>query len=89
MDEGNGLRDTGIAHRVGREIALEQTFGAMSDRLAMMCIRYYDIGPERFSWTGDRSTDGGKTWVKESQRNEARRVGLQRSLGPLVPRQVR
>jgi hypothetical protein len=28
MDEGDGLRDTGIAHRVGREIALEQTFGA-------------------------------------------------------------
>jgi hypothetical protein len=84
MDSGNGLRDVGTAHRVGGEIELEQTFGLMTDRPAMMRIRYYNIGPDGFSWTSDRSTDKGKTWVKDFQRIEARRIGPSRSLGALV-----
>jgi len=48
-------------------------------------IRYHDIRPDRFSWTADRSTDGGKTWVSPYQRIEARRIGAARSLGSLAP----
>ena len=47
-------------------------------------IRYYNIQRDRFSWTGDRSLDGGKTWAKNHLQIEARRIGPPRSLGPLT-----
>ena len=50
----------------------------------MMRIRYFNIQADRFSWAGDRSTDGGKTWVKNSLQIEARRIGPARSMGPLT-----
>jgi hypothetical protein len=50
-----------------------------------MRIRYYNIQPDRFSWAADRSTDGGKTWVKNFQTIETRRMGPPRLLGPLAP----
>jgi hypothetical protein len=60
-------------------------FGVMSDQPSTWRIRYYNIQPDRFSWTADRSTDAGKTWVKDHQQIEARRIGPARSLGPLAP----
>lgn len=39
---------------------------------------------DRFSWAGDRSTDSGKTWVKNSLQIEARRLGPPRTMGPLT-----
>jgi hypothetical protein len=48
-------------------------------------IRYYDIRPDAFSWTADRSTDAGATWVKAFQQIEARRIGPPRSMAPLAP----
>jgi len=50
----------------------------------MLRIRYYDIQKDRFSWTADRSVDGGKTWERNYQQIEARRIGPPRSLGPLA-----
>jgi hypothetical protein len=47
-------------------------------------IRYFDIRPERFSWTAGRSTDGGATWTTSFQQLEARRIGPPRSLEPLT-----
>jgi hypothetical protein len=47
-------------------------------------IRYYDIRRDRFSWTADRSPDGGKTWISEFQTIEARRIGKPRSMEPLA-----
>ncbi len=44
-----------------------------------------DIQQDRFSWAADRSTDGGRTRVKDHLRIEARRIGPPRSLGPLAP----
>jgi hypothetical protein len=85
MDAGNGLQDVGTARRVGTEIHLEQRFGVMSDRPTTLRIRYYNIQPDRFSWTADRSIDGGKTWEPKHQTIEARRIGPPRSLGPLAP----
>lgn len=85
-DEGGGLRDTGTARRVGAEMHIEQTFGATSDSPSLWRIRYFDIGPDRFSWTADRSTDGGTTWVERFQTIEARRVGPPRELPSLTRR---
>ncbi len=84
-DAGTGLLDVGTAQRVGAEMHIEQTFGVARGNPSRWRIRYYDIRPDRFSWTGERSTDGGTTWVTDFLRIEARRIGPPRSLGPLAP----
>lgn len=85
MDAGGGLQDFGTAQRVDSEMHIEQKFGVAAGKPVMLRIRYYDIQPDRFSWSADRSTDGGQTWVKDFQRIEARRIGPSRDLGPLAP----
>ncbi|MGH7712008.1 MAG: hypothetical protein ACREOG_12030 [Gemmatimonadaceae bacterium] len=84
-DAGTGLHDFGTARRVGSEMHIEQKFDVMSERPALWRIRYYNIQPDRFSWTANRSLDGGKTWDHEYLTIEARRIGPPRSLGPLAP----
>jgi hypothetical protein len=84
MDEGNGLNDVGTAQRVGSEMHIEQRFGVMSRNPTIRKIRYYDIRPDRFSWTSDLSRDTGKTWIKNELQIEARRIGPARHLGPLA-----
>jgi hypothetical protein len=84
MDRGGGLLDFGTAQRVGDEMHLEQKFGVAGGRPVTLRIRYYDIRPDRFSWSADRSTDDGKTWTADFQRIEARRIGPARSLGALA-----
>lgn len=84
-DSGTGLQNVGTARRAGAEMHIEQKFGVMSSKPSVWRIRYYDIRPDRFSWTADRSTDGGKTWEKDHLQIEARRIGPARSLGPLAP----
>jgi hypothetical protein len=85
MVEGGGLQDVGTAQRIGGEVHIEQKFGVANGNPSILRIRYYNILPDRFSWTADRSTDGGKTWSKEDQKIEARRIGPERSLGALAP----
>ena len=85
MVEGGGLQDVGTAQRVGGEVHIEQKFGVAAGNASILRIRYYNIQPDRFSWTADRSTDGGKTWSKEVQKIEAHRIGPARSLGALAP----
>ncbi|MGH7663107.1 MAG: hypothetical protein ACRENI_02235 [Gemmatimonadaceae bacterium] len=85
MDAGAGLQDTGTGQRVGAEVHIEQRFGVMSAEPSVWRIRYHDIRPDRFSWTADRSIDGGRTWEREHVRIEARRIGPPRVLGPLAP----
>jgi hypothetical protein len=84
MDAGDGLQDTGTARKVGAEMHIEQTFGVMSPEPSTWRIRYFDIRPDRFSWRGDRTTDGGKTWEQDHLKIEARRIGPARRLGPLA-----
>ena len=84
VESGTGLQNVGTGHRVGAEMHIEQRFGVMSPTPSSWRIRYYDIQPDRFSWAGDRSTDGGKTWVTDFLRIEARRIGPARTLGPLA-----
>jgi hypothetical protein len=81
---GSGLQDTGTAHKEGTEMRIEQTFGVASGNPSILRIRYYEIGSDRFSWTADRSTDGGKMWESGFQQIEARRIGPPRSMGPLT-----
>jgi hypothetical protein len=86
MDHGNGLQDAGAAQREDGKIRIEQRFGvAAGGTPSILRIRYYDIRADRFSWSADRSTDGGKTWVSRYQTLEARRIGSARSLGALAP----
>ncbi len=85
MVEGGGLQDVGTGQREGGEVHIEQKFGVVTGNPATLRIRYYNIQPDRFSWTADRSTDGGKTWSKEDQKIEAHRIGPARSLGALAP----
>lgn len=85
VDEGRGLHDFGAAKKVGNEMHIEQKFGVMTKTPSLWRIRYYDIRADRFSWTADRSVDGGKSWEKEHLKIEARRIGPPRSLEPLAP----
>jgi hypothetical protein len=87
MDAGRGLQDVGSGRRVGAEMHIEQRFGVMSPEPSTWRIRYFDIRPDRFSWSADRSTDGGKTWVTGFQHIQARRIGPARTMGPLAPAQ--
>jgi hypothetical protein len=83
-DTGSGLQNLGTGHRDGSEMHIEQTFGAVTPNPSVLRIRYYNIRPDAFSWTADRSTDGGKTWTTKFQEIEAHRIGAARSLEALT-----
>lgn len=83
-DAGSGLQDFGTARRVGDEMRIEQRFGVARGNPTLMRIRYYNIKPDSFSWSGDLSKDDGKTWMPGYVRIEARRVGGARTLPPLT-----
>jgi hypothetical protein len=90
MDGGGGLQDFGTERLVNGEMNIEQKFGVAEGKPTVLRIRYYHIQPDRFSWSADRSLDGGVTWISAFQRIEARRIGLSRSLGALaLPRSHR
>jgi hypothetical protein len=84
-EAGRGLHDFGTARKAGDEMHIVQTFSVMSDKPSMLRIRYYNIKPDSFSWTADRSLDDGKTWEKEHLTIEARRIGPARKLPPFAP----
>ena len=84
MDRANGLQDFGTARRVGAEMRLEQRFGVAQGTPRTLRIRYYNVQDDRFSWTANRSDDGGRSWIENFQTIEARRIGKPRSLEPLA-----
>ena len=84
-DAGTGLQDFGTGHKIGDEMRIEQTFGVARGTPSQWRIRYYNIQPDHFSWIADRSTDGGKTWAKDYQKIEARRLGPARTLPSFAP----
>jgi hypothetical protein len=83
-DIGSGLQNFGTGHRDGSEMRIEQTFGAVTPNPSLWRIRYYNIRADQFSWTADRSTDGGKTWTTKFQEIEAHRIGAARALEALT-----
>jgi hypothetical protein len=84
MDGANGLQDFGTGERVGSEMHLEQRFGVAGGKPTTLRIRYYNITPNSFSWNADQSTDAGKTWTKDFQQIEAKRIGPPRTMPPLA-----
>jgi hypothetical protein len=84
-EPGGGLQDFGTGRRVGSEMHIEQKFGVASGNVSILRIRYYNIRPDAFSWAADRSSDGGKTWVKDHLTIEALRIGPARTLPSLAP----
>jgi hypothetical protein len=90
IDGAGGLQDIGYGNRRGDEVQIEQKFGVAAGNPSMLRIRYFDIKPDRFSWKADRSNDGGKTWSKDDQQIEARRIGPPRPFGALTsPKKLR
>jgi hypothetical protein len=85
-DAGGGLQDFGVGHRVGGEMHIEQEFGSETGQRSKWRIRYYNIQPNSFSWTADRSLDGGRTWDLQFMTIEAKRIGAARALPALTPR---
>jgi hypothetical protein len=85
VDAGGGMQDFGTGRKVGDEMHIEQRFGVAQGNVSTLRIRYYNIRPDGFSWTADRSTDNGKTWVAKHQTIEARRIGPRRELPALAP----
>lgn len=85
MDAGGGLQDFGTAQRANSDMHIEQRFGVAAGKPITLRIRYYNIQPDRFSWSADRSTDGGQTWTKDFQTIKAHRIGPPRIFGPLAP----
>ena len=83
-EPGAGLQNAGTAHRDGAEMRVEQRFGYGSEHPSLWRIRYYDIKPDRFSWSGNRSTDGGKTWIANFLQIDAHRIGAARTMEPLT-----
>jgi hypothetical protein len=84
IEKATGLQDLGTGRRVGAEMHIIQKFGALTATPTVWRIRYYDIGPDRFYWRGDRSTDDGKTWQMDFLKIEARRIGPPRSMTALT-----
>ena len=84
-EEGNGLQNAGSGKREGDEVHVTQQFGTGTSHAATLRIRYYNIGADHFSWTADRSTDGGKSWTKDFQQIEAKRIGPARTMATITP----
>jgi hypothetical protein len=85
MDPGAGLQGFATEERVNSEMHSEQKASGAAGKQITLRVRYYNIQPDHFSWSADRSTDGGQTWTKDFQRIEANRIGPARTLGPLTP----
>jgi hypothetical protein len=69
----SGLWQDGTAEKVGSEMHLLQSPPPETPNGNWLRIRYYNITPTAFSWSGDVSTDGGKTWQPELLHIEAKR----------------
>ncbi|MBV9443403.1 MAG: hypothetical protein JO217_11970, partial [Acidobacteriaceae bacterium] len=73
MDPGAGLQSFATDERIDSEMHSEQKAGGAAGKQITLRVRYYNIQPDHFSWSADRSTDGGQTWTKDFQRIEANR----------------
>ena len=62
-----------VGVKQGQEMHVEQRGQGPDGQTTVLKIRYYNIQPNHFSWTADRSGDGGVTWVREFLQIEATR----------------
>jgi hypothetical protein len=84
MDEGTGLQNLGTGRKDGSEMHINQKFLGPNGSFSTLRIRYYDIGADSFSWTADRSSDDGKTWTKNFQTLNVKRIGPPRTIPSLI-----
>ncbi len=56
------------------QFEIEATSTDGQGRKFIQKIYFYDIKPNKFSWRGSRSYDGGKTWIKKFQYAECERI---------------
>ncbi len=85
VEPGLGVLQVGTGWKEGKDMRISQTFSGGGADSSLWRIRYHDIRPDRFSWRGDRSTDGGKTWFENFRTIEARRIGAAAPLASLTP----
>lgn len=84
LNEGSGLSNRGTGRFEGGAMQILQNFAVSSPAPFTLRLHYYAIGPNQFSYSADRSTDGGKTWLQDYLQIVAHRVGPARSLD-IVP----
>jgi len=84
LDKKNGLQNFGTARREGSDMVIEQKMGTVTPKPSLMHIRYYHIQADHFSWSADRSEDDGKTWQKDFQTIEAKRIAPPHTVEPLI-----
>ena len=75
IDTFTGLQNFGTSKKENGEVWIEQKFGVGGPAPSTWRIHYFNIRADGFSWSADRSTDDGKTWTKDFQTIEAKRVG--------------
>lgn len=84
MEDGSGLQNVGTGRKEGSEMHITQKFMGPNGSFSTLRIRYFDIGADNFRWTADRSSDDGKTWTKNFQTLEVKRIGPARILPSLI-----
>jgi hypothetical protein len=84
LDRRDGLQNFGTARREGSDMVIEQKAQAATPKPILLRVRYYNIGSNSFSWKADRSDDNGKTWQKDFQTLEAKRIGPPRTIQSLI-----
>lgn len=85
MEDGSGLQNLGTGRKEGSEVHISQKFMGPDGNFSILRIRYYNIGNDSFSWSADRSSDDGKTWTKNFQTLDVKRIGAARTLPSLIP----
>jgi hypothetical protein len=84
VEPGLGVLQVGTAWKEGNDMRVDQVFSGGGPDSSQWRIRYSDIRPDGFSWRGDRSTDGGRTWTENYRTIEARRIGAAKPAGSLT-----
>ncbi|HEX9892487.1 MAG TPA: hypothetical protein VGA78_01130 [Gemmatimonadales bacterium] len=88
VEPGGGIPQLGTAWKEGADMRIDQTFTSSDGTSRLWRIRYFNIGPDRFSWRADISSDGGVSWSENQMTMEGRRTGPARPPVALTPRRA-
>jgi hypothetical protein len=88
LGEGTGLQQAGTGVLTDGEMIIVQNFDVSTPHPSLLRLHYFGIQQDRFSYSADRSTDGGETWTKDFLKVEVRRVGPPRKMDIVAPPQA-